>query len=60
MKFVQFYHALRLTSLTSLQASDQFMEFLRNFYDVFPEYRTMDVRLLHSLISPVSFLIDTD
>ncbi|KAH9045309.1 alpha/beta-hydrolase [Lactarius pseudohatsudake] len=24
------------------EASDQFMEFLRNFYSVFPEYRTMD------------------
>lgn len=24
------------------EASDQFMQFLRNFYSVFPEYRTMD------------------
>lgn len=24
-------------------ASDQFMEFLRNFYQVFPEYQTEDV-----------------
>ncbi|KAI0254801.1 carboxypeptidase KEX1 [Lactifluus subvellereus] len=24
------------------EATDQFMEFLRNFYSVFPEYRTMD------------------
>ena len=25
------------------------MEFLRNFYSVFPEYKTTDVRLLHLL-----------
>jgi carboxypeptidase D len=27
------------------QATEQFMEFLRNFYSVFPEYRTMDTYL---------------
>jgi hypothetical protein len=31
------------------------MEFLRNFYSVFPEYRTMDVRLLH-LLTPSSII----
>ena len=46
--------------LTPLQASDQFIEFLRNFYSVFPEYKTMDVRLLHLLTPPESFLIVTE
>lgn len=27
-----------------LQASDQFLEFLKNFYKTFPEYKHMDVR----------------
>jgi hypothetical protein len=60
MKFVQFHPALRLSSLTSLQASDQFIEFLRNFYSVFPEYKTMDVRLPHLLSPPAPFLIGTE
>ena len=31
--------------MTCAQASKQMVYFLRNFYEVFPEYRTMDVRI---------------
>jgi hypothetical protein len=60
MTFVQFHPVFHLHSLTPLQASDQFIEFLRNFYSVFPEYKTMDVRLPRLLTPPESFLIGTD
>lgn len=28
-----------------LQAQQQLLEFLKNFYDIFPQYKTMDVRV---------------
>lgn len=49
---VRSVHPAYRLPLTPLQASDQFIEFLRNFYSVFPEYKTMDVRLLHLLTPP--------
>jgi carboxypeptidase D len=39
-------HELRrhlINVLTYVQASAQFMEFLKNFYQVFPEYKNVDV-----------------
>lgn len=39
-----------------LQAQQQLMEFLLNFYDVFPEYKTMDVRIF---LLVVYFLLNT-
>lgn len=41
------FHSILI--LTPTQASEQWLQFLRNFYKVFPEYRRMDVWL--SLIS---------
>jgi hypothetical protein len=37
-------------SSDTIQASDQLLEFLRNFYAVFPEYRTMDVGSIHLIV----------
>jgi hypothetical protein len=48
-RFVFFMHLP--TSSEPVQATDQFVEFLRNFYAVFPEYRTMDVGLLNLTFS---------
>ena len=39
-----------------LQAQQQLMEFLKNFYDVFPQYKTMDVRVF---LLVVCFLLNT-
>jgi Serine carboxypeptidase len=38
----------------TIQATEQFVEFLRNFYSVFPEYRTMDVSSLNLTAYPDS------
>ena len=35
------------------QSADQVVEFLRNFYDVFPEYKMMDVRI--NSIHPIPY-----
>ena len=47
-----------------LQAQQQLLEFMKNFYDVFPEYKTRDVRvfllvvcfLIHSIHSSKTYL----
>lgn len=33
------------------QSGNQVLEFLRNFYDVFPEYKGMDVRVALSILT---------
>ena len=51
-----FYVSFCLLSHT-IQASNQLLEFLRNFYDVFPEYRTMDVGFFSTLPSTLATVL---
>ena len=41
-----------------VQAADQFLEFLRNFYRVFPEFQRMDVSISHSSFDRVLPALD--
>jgi hypothetical protein len=48
VKFCQHLHVGNSTDHVRLQMAEQVAEFLRRFYDIFPEYKYMDVsRLLH-------------